>query len=297
MPDTRRRHGRWIPLGFLLPFGVPFVLFYLLPVGYAMWQSTRKVERVGGTFGRQTDVFAGLEQYRAVLADADFLRSVGRVALFGVVQVPVMLAFALALALVLDSTVARLRSVSRVVAFLPYGVPGIIAAIMWAFLYDGRLSPVVAGLDRIGLDPDFLGPGTILWSVANVVTWTYAGYNMLILYSALKAIPQDIYEAARIDGAGDLAIALRIKVPMIMPALVLATVFSIIGTLQLFAEPFVLRAVSTNVTSTFTPNLATYSAASANNYSFAAAMAVTLALATFVLSFGFLKLTQRRAQP
>ncbi|MGW3865386.1 carbohydrate ABC transporter permease, partial [Streptomyces sp. NPDC005047] len=126
------------------------------------------------------------------------------------------------------------------------------------------------------------------------VTWTYTGYNMLIIYAALQAVPADIGEAARVDGASAWTIALRIKIPIIRPALVLTGIFSIIGTFQLFTEPQVFRSISTSVTSTYTPNLAAYSLASGDSYSEAAALSVVLALVTFVLSFAFLRFTSRR---
>ena len=282
-------------LWFTLPFLVPFVLFYLLPIGYAIVQSLTKTERTGGIFGETTTTFAGLEQYSRVVSDPAFLRGVGRVLLFGVVQVPIMLAFALLLALLLDSAVARLKRTFRIAFFLPYGIPGVIAALMWAFLYSPQLSPIVDLLEGGGLSVDFLGSGTILWSIANVVTWTYTGYNMLIIFAAMQAIPQSVYEAAKVDGAGGIRTAWSIKIPLVLPALVLTGVFSIIGTLQLFTEPIVFRAISTNVTSSFTPNLLAYTTASANNYPLAAAISVVLAVATFILSFTFLRATSRRS--
>jgi multiple sugar transport system permease protein len=290
---TGVRSRAW--LWFTLPFLVPFVLFYLLPIGYAVVQSLTKTERTGGIFGETTTTFAGLEQYSRVVTDPAFLRGVGRVLLFGVVQVPVMLAFALLLALLLDSAVARLKRTFRIAFFLPYGIPGVIAALMWAFLYSPQLSPIVDLLEGGGIDVDFLGSGTILWSIANVVTWTYTGYNMLIIFAAMQAIPQSVYEAAKVDGAGGIRTAWSIKIPLVMPALVLTGVFSIIGTLQLFTEPIVFRAISTNVTSSFTPNVLAYTTASANNYPLAAAISVVLAVATFILSFTFLRITARRS--
>ncbi len=297
---TRRRAGRsgannraWI--GFTLPFLIPFALFYLVPIGYAIVQSLTKTERSGGIFGEATTTFAGLEQYGRVFTDPEFRQGVGRVLLFGIVQVPVMLALALMLALLLDSTAARLNKFFRIAYFLPYGIPGVIAALMWAFLYSPQLSPIVKALRDGGFTVDFLGSGTILWAIANVVTWTYTGYNMLIIFAALQAIPQSVYEAAKVDGAGALRTAWSIKIPLVFPALVLTAVFSIIGTLQLFTEPVVFRAISTNVTSSFTPNLLAFNTASANNYPLAAAMSVVLALATFILSFTFLRSTSKRA--
>ncbi|HET9381800.1 MAG TPA: sugar ABC transporter permease [Streptomyces sp.] len=293
-PGARRRPRRTVaPYAFLVPFLIPFVLFTLVPVGYAFWQSLHRTERTGGTFGRTHSVFAGFEQYADVLRAPYFTESVLRVTGFALVQIPVMLALALVLALLLDSAVARARRFFRLVYFVPYGIPGVVAALMWAFLYDPRLSPVVDLLHSAGAHVDLLGPGAVLWSIGNVVTWTYTGYNMLILYAALQAVPADIEEAARMDGAGGWTIAWRIKLPVIRPALVLTGVFSVIGTFQLFTEPQVFRSISTSVTSTYTPNLAAYSLASGDDYSGAAALSVLLAVVTFALSLLFLRFTSR----
>lgn len=292
-PPKNRQRGQRIAWLFLLPFGVPFLAFYLVPIAYAAYKSLFKIERAG-IFGKSTEVFAGLDQYAAVFASDEFRGSVLRVLLFGIVQIPIMLVSALVLALLLDSTVVYLKRFFRIAFFVPYGIPGVIAAIMWGFIYSPNLSPIVAGLERLNLSVNFLGSDLVLWSIANVVTWTYAGYNMLIIYSALLSIPTEIYEAARIDGATNFQIAMRIKIPSVAPALVLTGVFSIIGTLQLFTEPIVFSKISTNITSGYTPNLVVFNAAQ-NNYSFSAALSVTLALSTFLLSFGFLKITNRRS--
>src|ERR1043165_5308276 len=118
--------------------------------------------------------------------------------------------------------------------------------------------------------------------MANVVTWIYVGYNMLIIYSSLLSIPTEVYEAARLDGAGPVRTAWSVKIPLVLPAIVLTTVFSIIGTLQLLAEPQVFRSFSSAVSSTYTPNLTVYSTSSIPNFHLAAAFSVVLALATFV---------------
>lgn len=275
---------------FIAPFGILYVLFYVVPIAFAIYQSLLTVERQG-TFGPATQVFGGLTQYVQVFQDTDFWTSVLRVLLFGIVQVPVMLGLALLFALLLDSPLLRGKKFFRLAFFAPYAVPGVIAAIMWGFLYSPALSPFTALTKNV----DFLGADLVLWSIANIVTWVYIGYNMLIIYSALLAIPQEIYEAARLDGANNWQVAWRIKIPMVMPAIILTAVFSIIGTLQLLAEPQTLRSFSTAISSTYTPNLAVYTTASIPNYSLAAAFSVVLAIATFILSFVFLKLTQRRA--
>jgi len=283
------KHKRAIAI-FIAPFAVLFSLFYLLPIGWAIFQSLLVVER-DGTFGKPVEVFGGLSQYVLVFQNEAFWASVGRVVLFGAVQVPVMLGIALVLALLLDSPLVKGKKFFRLAFFVPYAVPGVIAAIMWGYLYSPNLSPFAAFTSEF----DLLSPSTVLWSIANVVTWVYVGYNMLIIYSALLALPQEIFEAARLDGANQWQIAWSIKIPLVAPAITLTAIFSIIGTLQLLAEPQVFRSFTSSVSSTFTPNLAVYATSAVPNVSLAAAMSVVLALATFALSFAFLKFTQRKA--
>ena len=276
-------------IAFVLPFALLFAAFYLAPIVFAIWQSLLVVEREG-TYGQAHEVFGGLAQYALVFQSEPFWTSVGRVLLFGIVQVPVMLGLALLFALLLDSPLVRGKRFFRLAFFVPYAVPGVIAAIMWGFLFSPNLSPFTALTQNV----DFLGADLVLWSIANVVTWVFVGYNMLIIYSSLLAIPQEVYEAARLDGAGQARIAWSIKIPLIRPAILLTAVFSIIGTLQLLAEPQVFASFSSAVTSTYTPNMTIYATASVPNQSLAAAYSVVLALATFVLSFTFLKITQRK---
>ena len=293
-PQRRRQgkaaqHRRAIAI-FVGPFAVLFLAFYLVPIGYAVYQSLLTVEREG-TFGKATEVFGGLTQYIQVFQNEPFWSSVGRVLVFGAVQVPVMLGLALLLALLLDSPLVKGKKFFRLAFFAPYAVPGVIAAIMWGFLYSPNLSPFTAMTESI----DFLGADLVLWSIANVVTWVYVGYNMLIIYSALLAIPTEIYEAARLDGASQARIAWSIKIPLVAPAITLTAIFSIIGTLQLLAEPQVFKSFTSAVSSTFTPNLTIYSTAAVPNVYLAAAFSVVLAIFTFALSFLVLRFTRRSA--
>lgn len=285
----RRVQHPWAIVAFVGPFAVMFIAFYLIPIAVAIWQSLLVVEREG-TYGAATEVFGGFQQYALVFQNEAFWTSVGRVLLFGVVQVPVMLALALLFALLLDSPLIRGKKFFRLAFFAPYAVPGVIAAIMWGFLYSPNLSPFEALTSQVNL----LSADFVLWAIANVVTWVFVGYNMLIIYSTLLAIPQEIYEAARIDGAGQARIAWSIKIPLVRPALVLTAVLSIIGTLQLLAEPQTFRSFSSAVTSTYTPNMTIYATSAIPNVSLAAAFSVVLALATFILSFTFLRLTRRK---
>lgn len=286
---------RLAPFALIAPFGVLFACFFIAPIGYAMYQSLVDVERSGllGLGGERT-VFAGLRNYSDALSSDNFVPSVGRILLFTVVVVPVMIGSATLLALLLDSGLARWPRAFRTIYFLPFGIPGVIASILWGFLYVPGISPISEVLGHVGMNVNFLGGGTVLWSIANIVLWTFVGYNMLIVVAQLQSIPGDLYDAARVDGASRVQIALRIKLPLVRPAIVLTAVFTIIGSLQLFGEPLVLRILTENISRHYTPNFSAYTEAfQNNNQSLAAAEAVLLALVTCALSFGFLKLVRR----
>ncbi|MGW1673096.1 carbohydrate ABC transporter permease [Streptomyces sp. NPDC002324] len=291
-----RRRRNLAPVAFVAPFLLLFLLTFAAPIGYAVFQSVMDVEHTGplGLGGSRT-VFVALSNYSDALSDDAFVRSIGRVLLFAVVQVPVMVALSAGLALLLDSASARGVRFFRAAYFLPYGVPGVIASILWGFLYVPGVSPLVDGMRHLGVSVDLLGGNTVLWSIANIVTWEFAGYNVLVLVAQLRTVPGELYEAARIDGASAWMTIRYVKLPLLRPALILTTVFTIIGTLQLFAEPLVLRPVSSSIDSAYTPNLSAYNEAFTNdNYHLAAAEAVLLALAAFALSFGFLRLVNKR---
>lgn len=289
-PGGRRRRGdaglRAAPYLFVLPFIALFLAFMVAPIVVAVWNSLFRVQRSGlGLGGNQGLDFVGLDNYLKALSRPEFVESFGRVLLFGVVQVPVMLGLALLLALLFDSAVTRFKPFFQLVVFIPYAVPTVVAALLWGFLYQPRVSPIVEGLAAIGVDVDFLAPGTVLWSIANVSTWSYTGVNMIIIYAALQAVPRDVYEAARLDGAGELRTALQIKIPMIMPALFLTLLFSIIGNLQLFNEPAVIRTITSNVSASYTPNMAIYQTTTVGGDPYlGSAMAVILGVVTLLVS-------------
>ncbi|SMH45161.1 carbohydrate ABC transporter membrane protein 1, CUT1 family [Rathayibacter oskolensis] len=294
---TRSRAVTRAPWILLTPFLALFVLTFIIPIVVAIGSSFTRVTR-SGLFGEAgvTSGFAGFDNYAQALADGNFIASIGRMFLFGVVQVPIMIALCTVLALMLESASARMPGFFRAAYFLPYGVPGVIATILWSFLYVPGLSPIIDAANVVGLEPDFLGANSVLWSIANISLWSYTGYNMLIIVAQLKAIPVELYEAAKVDGASTWRVARSIQLPLIRPALVLTTIFSIIGTLQLFAEAQVLKTVAPAIDSQYTPNLSAYTTAFAyNDYNVAAAQAVLIALVAFVLSFTFLSITNRKS--
>lgn len=289
--DGRTARRRWTTFGFLAPYYVPFTLFFLAPIVYAVVQSTVGVRREGGLLGSSQTVFVGIENYVRALSDPAFGESILRVFLFALVQVPIMALGSTALALLLDATRPRIAAIFRSLYFLPYAVPGVIAAIMWATLYQPSTSP----LGDIGIEINILNSALVLPSLANIGLWVFLGYNVILLVTALTSIPQEIYEAARIDGASSWRIALQIKLPLIRPTIVMTIVFSLIGTLQLFTEPQVLRSVSQRITSGYTPNMLAYQAAVSNDYGYSAALSVILAVATFTLSILFLRIVQGKS--
>ncbi|TDE85635.1 carbohydrate ABC transporter permease [Deinococcus sp. S9] len=279
---------RLVPWLFLSPFLLLFAAFYLAPVLYAGYLSLFIKKRSG--FGPAHDVFGGLTNYVRAFGDSDFLASLLNILKFGVVQVPLMLVLATALALILDGVKGPLQGFFRTAFYLPYTIPSVIAGLLWGYLYSKNLSP----LNQLtGLQTDFLSSGVVLWSIANIVTWTWTGYNMITLYAALQNIPAELYEAARIDGASNWTLTRFIKLPLLRPSLLLVLIFSIIGTMQIFAEPFVLRPLG-YVPDHITPNTYLYLVASRDgNFSYAAALALLLAVFTFLLSAVFLRLTRR----
>ncbi|MFE1548176.1 carbohydrate ABC transporter permease [Streptomyces sp. NPDC058718] len=297
-PTTTLKRARSAPYFFLLPAAVLFALFFALPIGYAVWLSFHKVEIKGLGLGKgaKSEVWAGLGNYTSALTDSELLASALRVLGYGAIVVPVMLGLALFFALLLDSERVRARSFARLAIFLPYAVPGVIAAVLWGFLYLPDVSPFHYLLDKAGLpQPDLMDGGPLYLAMSNIAVWGGTGFNMIVIYTALRALPTEVYEAAKLDGCSELQIALRIKIPMVVPSLVLTFFFSIIATLQVFNEPMTLKPLTNGIPSTWSPLMKVYSDAfTGGNIHAASATAVVLALATFALSFALLRISNRR---
>jgi multiple sugar transport system permease protein len=261
---------------------IVFALVFLAPIGYSIYLSLFRDRLIGGTS------FVGLDNYAQAFQDSQFWSGLGRVALFLAVQVPIMLGIALLVALALDSGRLHGRSFFRITIFLPYAVPAVVATLMWGFMYGDRFGLVANINDTLGVSlPNPLSPGLVLASIGNIVTWEFVGYNMLIFYSALHVIPRSLYEAAEIDGASQLRIVTSIKIPAIRGALVIATIFSIIGSFQLFNEPSILKSLAPNaITTYFTPNLYTYSLSfSGQQHNYAATVAIVMGVVTMIIAY------------
>ncbi|QTE31189.1 carbohydrate ABC transporter permease [Pengzhenrongella sicca] len=290
-PSPMRRRENAAAYILITPFVVVFALLIVVPIIYSGYLSLYREQLVGG------NTFVGLENYSRALSDSSFLSGVGRMAVFLVIQVPIMLGLALLFALLLDAGVLYLGKFIRLGIFIPYAVPSVIAALMWGYLYGTDFGPAAQIAERLGISaPPFLSQDWMLFSIMNIVTWSFIGYNMIILYAALRSIPSELFDAAAVDGAGRIRTAVSIKIPAIRPALILTAIFSVIGTFQLFTEPNLLRSLAPNVIGTdYTPNMYAYNLAFINRDSnYAAAIAFILGVVIMIVSYTVQLSTQRK---
>ncbi|MFF6803982.1 ABC transporter permease subunit [Streptomyces sp. NPDC012616] len=291
------RSQRWKGAAFTVPFQLGFVFLYLLPIGYAVYESLYREQQSGLGLGGSTETFAGLDNYRHGVTDSAFMGSVLRVVLFACVQIPVMLVVSLVLALFLDALTSKVAGRFRILLLVPYMIPGVVAALVWINLYSPDVGPLTPFGKVFGFDWNFFAPSMVWPSIGNLLTWHGVGYNMVIIYSALQGVPRELFEAARLDGASELRIALSIKIPFVRGALVLTGMLSIIQMLQIFNEPALFRNITPQTVSDgFTPIMIIYNQAfNAGNYHYAAALSVLLALILGVASFLFYRLTAKEA--
>jgi multiple sugar transport system permease protein len=291
------RSQRWKGAAFTVPFQLGFVFLYLVPIGYAVYQSLYLQQQSGLGLGGSTEKFVGLDNYLKGLTDSVFMGSVLRVFLFSCVQIPLMLVISLVMALLLDALTAKAAGRFRTLLLVPYMIPGVVAALVWVNLYSPEVGPLTSLGNLFGFHWDFFAPSMVWPSIGNLLTWHGIGYNMVIIYAALQAVPRELFEAARLDGASEFRIARSIKIPYVRGALVLTGLLSIIQMLQLFNEPALFRNVTPQtVDDSFTPIMIIYNQAfNAGNYHYAATLSVLLALILGVASFLFYRLTSREA--
>ena len=250
----------WRGWKFMWPFTVVFVFVFIIPIVYAIYISFFKKQMIGGTR------FVGVENYARLLQDGQFWSSVGRVALFTCVQVPIMLFLSAAMALALDSMKLHGAKFFRISTFLPYAVPAVVSTLVWGFVYGAKYGLVGSFNDFFGTNVDVLQPSVLLASIGNISTWEFTGYNMLIFYSSLSTIPHSLYEAASIDGASEWQIVKSIKLPELKGSLAITVIFSIIGS--------------------FTPNMYAYNLSfSGNQSNYAAALAIVMAVITMAIAY------------
>lgn len=285
-----RRRERW-GLGFVSPFFVLFACFTLAPLAYAIYTSFFRDQLIGG------QSFVGFANYAAVFESGTFWSGMVRVLIFAVIQIPIMLALAFFFAVVFDLGVARWGRFFRAVFFVPFAVPSVVGSVMWSFLLLPQFGPYTHFAKALGFgNVNFFSPSLILPTIILIVIWQWTGYNMIILYTALKSVPNETVEAAAIDGASLTRIALRIKLPLVRLAIVMLVFLNLIGSLQLFTEPSILGNFQPQAISFgFTPSIYVFNTAIGQlQYYQGAAAAVVLGLVTVVISLGSIVIRYRR---
>lgn len=186
--------------------------------------------------------FVGLQNYARLLQTPLFWQALANTFYFVLVGVPVSIGLSLAAALLLHSRFARWQPFFRTALFAPVVTTVVAVAVIWRYLLHTRYGLINQALDGLGIGPvDWLGNPH--WSMPAIIlfaAWKNFGYNMIILLAALQAVPREIYESARVDGAGALRQFIDMTVPMLLPTLVMVGIMTVSGYFQLFAEPYVM---------------------------------------------------------
>ncbi len=186
--------------------------------------------------------FVGLGNYAELLQTPLFWKSLGNTFYFVIVGVPLSIAVSLGAALLLNAPVARFRAFFRTALFAPVVTTLVAVAVIWRYLFHTSYGLVNWALGHLGIPAiDWLGdPHWAMPTIILLAVWKNFGYNMVIFLAGLQAIPQDLYEAARIDGASRRRQFLHITLPMLGPVLMVVGVITVAGYFQLFAEPYVM---------------------------------------------------------
>ena len=300
MTPTRRRGGGragggalrrgltgW---GFALPFAALFVLFTAGPVIASLAMSFTDIRSADLRNPLAVD-FEGIGNYTRLLSDELFLKSSANTAIFVVVGVPVTMAAALAVAVGLNAGVTKFRTVFRVGYYLPVVTSIVAIAVVWRFLLQPDTGLLDNLLRLVGVDgPNWLNDTSLaLPSLIVMAAWRNLGFGMVIFLAGLQAIPQDLYEAGRIDGAGRWAQFRHITLPVLRPTLLFVAVITTIGYVQFFEEPFVMTQGGP-LDSTLSLAYHTYNQFGFGNYGYASAMSYVLFMVVVLLSIAWFRL-------
>jgi lactose/L-arabinose transport system permease protein len=270
---------RRTPYLFLAPFVIFFLVFMIYPIIYALVISFSKWQ--SGNFQ-----FAGLFQYNNLIGDSVFWQSLGNVLIILVIQVPIMLILASIFAALLNSKRLKFKSLFQLGFFLPLLIDSVAYSLTFSFIFaDNGLVNDLLGV--VGIHPIewLLNPFWAKIAIIVAVTWHWTGYNIVILLGGLQSIPDEVYEAAKMDGATSIRQWFSITLPMLRPLLILESILSIIGTIQLFTEPFIITGGGPG-NSTLSPVLYLYNVGFQQfNFSYASAIAYALAIIIAIFSF------------
>jgi multiple sugar transport system permease protein len=250
-PRRRRRwiSRRWAPYLFISPFFVLFCVFGLFPLGFSVWLSLHQWNPAAGLSAMR---WVGLENYAFTLGDPWFHQSLYNTLWFAVVSGVPQHVVAVPLAYVIHRRLKRSRNAVVGAYFVPYITSSVAIALIFATLFSKDYGAINALIDALRHVPGLgalLPAGNVDWlgkaaftkpAVAFVVFWRYLGWNVVLYLSALQVIDNDLYEAARLDGAGEWQQFRHIALPLLKPMMYFAVTLTIIGNLQLFEEPFIL---------------------------------------------------------
>ncbi len=241
MSRTSEGVQRRAAVGFLAPALTLIAVFFFVPIvaGLVMSFTDFDLYAIGSP---ETIRFVGLDNYRHVVTDGEFWRAMRNTAFFVGVGGPLSVLTSLAAALLVNAKLARWKGLFRTIYFLPVVTTMVAVAIVWRYLLHPRYGLINAGLETIGLpavdwlgDPHWAMPAIILLAV-----WKNFGYNMLIFVAGLQAIPEELYEAAELDGAGARERFWHVTLPSLGPTFLFVGVMTMIGQFQIFAEPYVM---------------------------------------------------------
>lgn len=235
---TRQERTAW---GFVLPVLAIILFVFALPTLLALALSVTDYSIYAlADWGALR--FVGLGNFTGLLTTPLFWRALGNTALFALLGVPMAIGTSLAAALLLHDASVRWKPLWRVLLFAPYVTSVVATAVVWRFLLNTRFGLLNRALGWIGVPPvDWLGdPHASIPAILLFVTWKIFGYNMIVFTAALSAVPHDLMEAARLDGASRWTRFRHVTLPAIGPTLLLAAVMSVAGFLQIFAEPYVM---------------------------------------------------------
>jgi len=224
----------------VLPFAALFAAFFLYPILSGFYYSFHDWNAV-------TDPhFVGLANYERIIGSRDFSRAMGNLLTYVVITVPLGIAVAFGLALLVDSFTGPWSNLFRSVFFLPVVLPAFLAATIWRWMYAPNFGLINMLLGWFGYPSvNFLNDtDTMLYSLIAVDIWVSAGFNMVILLAGLKNIPSDLYEAARLDGANWLQQVRHVTLPMMAPVLFFVITYGFISALQVFDVPWLLTGSS-----------------------------------------------------
>lgn len=284
-PRARRTLRRAaVGWGFALPFTALFTVFTAGPVLASFVMSFTDLRTLDLRNPFAVD-FVGLAQYAKLAQDALFLKAAGNTAAFVVVGVPLTITAGLAVALGLNSGLTRLRSLFRVGYYLPVVTSIVAVSVVWRFLLQPDAGLVNSVLRLVGVDgPNWLASTQLaLPSLIVMATWRNLGFQMVIFLAGLQAIPQHLYEAARLDGAGRWQQFRFVTLPMLRPTVLFVAVITSIGYLQFFEEAFVMTRGGP-LNSTLSVSYHIYNQFGFGNYAYASAMSYVLFLAIVLLS-------------